>query len=168
VSLIEKEGVENDDLDLGQGPASFLEIGVGVLEEGVTLIEKEGGPSVENNDLGQGFVVGKEGSLVVEVGVVGCLIEKEGGSKIENKVGIVEEALILIENEGGSRVANGDLGQGPESFVVEVGESMGGRQLNVVVDPVDAGAVDSGVDDWKGLDGWRGLDDWMVQKKVSE
>jgi len=60
VSLIEKEGVENDDLDLGQGPASFLEIGVGVLEEGVSLIEKEGVPSVENNDLGQGFVVGKE------------------------------------------------------------------------------------------------------------
>jgi len=39
---------------------------------------------------------------------------------------------------------------------------MGCRQLGVVVDSVDAGAVGSGVDDW------RGLDDWMMQKKVSE
>jgi hypothetical protein len=29
--------------------------------------------------------------------------------------------VILIENEGGSRVENNDLGQGPESFVVEIG-----------------------------------------------
>jgi len=65
----------------------------------------------------------------------------------------VEEALILIENEGGSRVANGDLGQGPESFVVEVEEGMGCSQLGVVVDSVDAGAFGSGVDDWRGLDG---------------
>jgi hypothetical protein len=29
--------------------------------------------------------------------------------------------VILIENEGGSRVENNDLGQGHESFVVEIG-----------------------------------------------
>jgi hypothetical protein len=104
---------------------------------------------------------------------VGCVILiEEGGSEVENDDpesfvgGKPEEGLSLIENEGVSRVERNDLGQGPDSFVVEVGvveEGMGRRQLSVVVDSVDAGAV-GGVDDWKWVDGWRGL----MQKKVSE
>jgi len=44
-----------------------------------------------------------------------------------------------------------------------VEEGMGhGRQLGVVDDSVDAGAVGSGVDHW------RGVDRRVVQKKVSE
>ena len=115
---------------------------------GMILIENEGSSKV---DLGQGFVVGKIESFVVEAGVV-------------------EEGVNLIE-KGGSGVENNHLGQGPQSFVVQVGvveEGMGCRQLGVVVDSVDAGAVGLGVDDWRGLDGWRGVDDWMMQKKVSE
>ena len=64
LSLIEKRGfgVEND--GLGQGPESFV-VQVGVVEEGVSLMENEVGLRVENNDLGQG-----PESIVVQVGVV--------------------------------------------------------------------------------------------------
>jgi hypothetical protein len=176
LSLIEKEG-ETD--DLGQEPDSFV---VEVVKEGVILIENEGGLRGENDDLGQGpdpFVIGKIEVGVVEEGL--SLIGKEGvecddlGQGPESfvvQVGVVEEEDVsLIENESGSRVENNDLGQGAESFVVEVGiaeDRMGGSQLGDVVDPVDAVAVGSGVDDWRRVDGWRGLDDWMMQKKVSE
>lgn len=111
--------IEND--HLGQVPQSFV---VGNAEEGLSLIEKEG----ENDALGQ-----RPGSFVVEgvkEGVI--LIENEGSSRGKNddfgqghdpfvigkiEVEIVEEGLRLIE-EG---VESDNLGQKPDSFVVQVG-----------------------------------------------
>jgi hypothetical protein len=99
VILIENEGGLVENGHLGQGPELFV-----VAEEGLGLIEKEGGSGIENK-----IEVG-----IVEEGVI--LIEKEGGARVENndfgqgpescriEVAVAEEGVILIENEGDSEV----------------------------------------------------------------